>query len=617
MTRKPIDSPSFRYTSEKGDGQAMSDIFISYSREEHVRARQFAEALAHEGYSVWWDVTLRSGEAFDEAIERALRAAKAIVVLWSKKSVVSRWVRAEATLADRQGTLVPVMIEPCERPIMFELTQTIDLSDWAGDRADTRWQRLMSDLRHFVVRLTVPLPAAVLSDKPALRKHDARPSVLVLPFINMSGDPEQEYFSDGVTEDIIIDLGKTTALSVVARNTAFGYKGRTLAAARLAQELHVGYLLEGTVRKSGRHVRITAQLSSTSADTQIWAERFDRELSDIFAIQDEISRAIVQALSLKLAPTIARAQESAPTSSGEAYELYLMARQFHQGQQERHYALIVRLCERAVQIDPGYARAWALMSIAQGDVRRLFGSPHNGRRAAERAIALDPVLAEGHAGLARALFDEGDHEASLQASLRSLSFDRSCEEGLTQAAYASLALGRSIDAIRYYEGAIAVNPDALRAVGMVTQAYRDAGQSENELAAARRLLALVERVVAVAPDHGHALGWGVAALSCLQDAQRAKDWARRALFVDPENILLRHNLACSVIRLGEIDFALGLLENVVLNYSEGQLLWMDRDSDFDTVRDTPRFMSMMANARAKLAKASPDRAIAADQTLQD
>jgi adenylate cyclase len=586
----------------------VSDIFISYSREEQVRARQFAEALEHEGYSVWWDVTLRSGEAFDEAIERALRAAKAIIVLWSKKSVVSRWVRAEATLADRQGTLVPVMIELCERPIMFELTQTIDLSDWAGDLADPRWQTLLSDLRHFVVRLTAPLQAAAPVSKAPPPKHDARPSVLVLPFINMSGDPEQEYFSDGVTEDIIIDLGKTNALSVVARNTAFGYKGRTLAAARLGQELRVGYILEGTVRKSGKHVRITAQLSSTAADTQVWAERFDRELDDIFVIQDEISRAIVQALSLKLAPTVARALESSPTSSGEAYELYLMARQFDLGQQERHYALIVRLCERAVEIDPAYARAWALMSIAQADVRRLFGSPHNGRRSAERAITLDPALAEGHAGLARALFDEGDHEASLQACLRSLDLDHSCEQGLTQAGYASLALGRPIDAIRYYEGAIAVNPDALRAVGMVTQAYRDAGQAENELAAARRLLALVERIVAVAPDHGHALGWGVGALSSLGDGQRAKDWARRALLVDPENILLRHNLACSVIRLGEVDFALGLLENIVMNYSEGQLLWMDRDSDFDKIRYNPRFVSMMTQARAKVAKAIPDLA---------
>src|SRR3954468_11157735 len=202
----------------------MADIFISYSRDDRARARQFADAFEREGYSVWWDETLRSGEAFDEVIERALRAAKATVVLWSKKSTVSRWVRAEATLADRGGTLVPVMIEPCERPIMFELTQTLDLSNWAGERTDPRWQSLLADLRHFVAKLTAPQPTAVPAEKARPAKQDGRPSVLVLPFINMSGDPEQEYFSDGVTEDIIIDLGKTNALSVVARNSAFAYK---------------------------------------------------------------------------------------------------------------------------------------------------------------------------------------------------------------------------------------------------------------------------------------------------------------------------------------------------------------------------------------------------------
>ena len=583
----------------------MHDIFISYSREEQAEARVFADAFEREGYSVWWDVTLRSGDAFDEAIERALREAKAVVVLWSRKSVVSRWVRAEATLADRNKSLLPVMIEPCDRPIMFELTHTIDLTGWSGESTHVRWRALLDDLRHFVTRLTKPQPAPASEAALATAKPDGRPSVLVLPFINMSGDPEQEYFSDGVTEDIIIDLFRRPYLSVVARNTAFGYKGRTVSATKLGQELKCSHILEGTVRKAGNRVRITAQLSNASADKQIWAERYDRNLDDIFTIQDEISKAIVEALSIRIGLERSKAPESPPTSSGEAYELYLMARQFHAGQQERHYALIVRLCRRAVELDPAYARAWALMSIAQADVRRLFGSREYGRAAAERAIELDPMLAEGHAGLARALFDEGTHQGSLEACLRALQIDPSCDQALTQAGYACLALGRPLDAIRYYEGAIAAEPGNLRAVGMVTQAYRDTQQRENSLAAARRLLSLVERIVAETPDHGHALGFGTTALALLGETQRAKDWARRALMVDPDNILLRHNIACSMIAIGEIDMALGLLENQVMSYSKGQLIWMDRDTDFDRIRDHPKFLDMMAKAHAKFASTTP------------
>src|SRR5262245_11867638 len=117
----------------------MADVFLSYNREDQTTARRFAEAFEAHSLSVWWDVTLRPGEAYDEVTEKALRTARAVVVLWSKKSVESRWVRAEATLAQRNGTFVPVMIEPCERPIMFELTQSAELFDWHGDVADKRW----------------------------------------------------------------------------------------------------------------------------------------------------------------------------------------------------------------------------------------------------------------------------------------------------------------------------------------------------------------------------------------------------------------------------------------------------------------------------------------------
>jgi len=126
------------------------DIFISYSREERPAARHFAESLAQEGFTVWWDAVLRSGQTFDEVIEKELRAAKAVVVLWSRRSVASRWVRAEATLADRSDKLVPVIIEACDRPIIFELTHAADLADWTGDTSDPRWQTLISDLRRLV-----------------------------------------------------------------------------------------------------------------------------------------------------------------------------------------------------------------------------------------------------------------------------------------------------------------------------------------------------------------------------------------------------------------------------------------------------------------------------------
>lgn len=163
---------------------SVTDIFLSYARQDRASARIFAECLGEEGFRVWWDASLHSGETFDEVIEQRLRDAKAVVVLWSPRSVASRWVRAEATLADRRNKLVPAIIEPCDRPIVFELTHTSELSEWQGDRSDPRWRTFVEDLNRLVRAVpehvapetqapkTAPAPAA--SQAPAGR-HPLRP----------------------------------------------------------------------------------------------------------------------------------------------------------------------------------------------------------------------------------------------------------------------------------------------------------------------------------------------------------------------------------------------------------------------------------------------------------
>jgi hypothetical protein len=163
-----------------------NDIFISYSREERASARQFAECFAREGFSVWWDAVLRSGQTFDEVIEQELRAAKAVVVLWSPRSVRSRWVRAEATLADRSNKLVPIIIEPCDLPIIFELTHAAELSQWSGDTSDVRWQTLVSDLRRMVGTSEQPAADVPVVD-PAPAKASAEPAAPAAPPASSGG----------------------------------------------------------------------------------------------------------------------------------------------------------------------------------------------------------------------------------------------------------------------------------------------------------------------------------------------------------------------------------------------------------------------------------------------
>ena len=569
----------------------MADVFISYAREDAESARRFAEGFQSAGLSVWWDDALRSGEVFDESIERALREAKAVVVLWSPSSVASRWVRAEATQADRNRTLVPVTIEACQRPIIFELTHTADLSRWRGDRDDRAWQGLVADVLRLVEIQSAPCDVragnAIVSTpiRPADVAPPSRPGVVILPFVNMSGDPEQEYFSDGVTEDIITDLGRVSALSVASRNAAFSYKGKTVAPAQLARALKVTHVLEGSVRKAGNRVRITAQLLDAATDTQVWAERYDRTLDDIFAIQDDISKAIVAALKVKLLPAEKAAIEQRSTSNSEAYELFLMARGFHRKGSERLKPMILRICRRVVELDPGFAKGWALMSLAEAEMsqRGVEGySIESARVSAERAIAADPTVAEGYAALSeamvRGLLEQEPVESVLETALK---LDPDCYEA--HALAGAVAIGkRAYDAaIMHFERAIELDPDAYWPAGMVVQAYEALGE----------------------PDHSGALGFLVTSLAGLGQAERAREWTKRALLFDPDNARLHYNLACAMARLQDADSAVDLIEPWIDKVSQGWVLWMQRDNSLDPIREHPRFVALMARGARRLGSA--------------
>ncbi|HEY3585215.1 MAG TPA: tetratricopeptide repeat protein [Casimicrobiaceae bacterium] len=427
-------------------------------------------------------------------------------------------------------------------------------------------------------------------------------SICVLPFANMSGDPEQEYFSDGITEDIITDLSKVGALSVVSRNTAFSYKAKHVDIAQVARQMHVSYVLEGSVRKSGNRVRITAQLIDGASDSHVWAERYDRDLNDIFALQDEISEAIVGALKLRLLPSERKAIEQRSTTNPEAYKLYLMARKYNAMGNSRHRDITVRFCQRAVAIDPGYARAWALLAICQANHRMVnVGTGDTGWDAAERALALSPDLAEAHAAKGRILGDAGRYDEALDAHANAMRLDPEGYEVNAAAARCYIPMRRYAEAAACLERAATAIDADFWALGMAIQCYEALGDEEAMRNAARRALERVEKVVAAEPDHGLAIGWGVSALVALKERDRAKEWTERAMLLEPDNLNLRYNLACAMVSLAETDLALELLEPVLERAQRHNLTWFATDNSLDAIRDEPRLHAMLAKAEARLA----------------
>jgi adenylate cyclase len=585
----------------------MADVFVSYSRSDKARVAPLVAAIQAKGWSVWWDPAIDAGQQFDDQIDAELQAASAVLVVWTPTSVASRWVRGEARDAAERGILVPARFEEARLPIDVRAIQTTDLDRWGEDPASAPFQDLLRSLESVIKRQRAQQSRSAARSTPAAAAVAVpRLAICVLPFANMSGDQEQEYFSDGITEDIITDLSKVSALAVVSRNSAFMYKGKHVDVPKLARELKVGHVLEGSVRKAGGRVRITAQLVDGASNDHVWAERYDRDLNDIFALQAEISEAIVKALKLKLLPEEKKAIEQRGTDNVDAYNLYLMARQSYVTGHEadaRRAEVITRLCRRAVEIDPGYARAWALMATGQMILRFVHGRRgDDGLIPAERALALDANLAEAHAVKARILAQHGRHDEAAAEIEVALRLNPESYEVNRSAAYLRFRQQRLDEAIRYYEKAMALMETDLNSGSMLACCYTAVGNSQAAVRVAQITLSRTEKTLAQDPNNAAAMAYGANALATLGEAERAKDWISRALLIDPDNMNARYNFACVLTtRLKDPDAALDLLSPVFETLATGFLNHAKADPDLDPLREDPRFRAMVAAAETRLA----------------
>jgi adenylate cyclase len=580
----------------------MADVFVSYARSDKARVAPLVAAVEAQRWSVWWDPEIAPGQEFDGRIEAELKAAKVVLVVWTPTSVVSRWVRGEAREAADLGKLVPVRFDGASLPMDVRAIHTTDLDSWGEDPASPSCQALLRAIAAMMAGQPVTATGAV-----AAPGAPGRLAICVLPFANMSGDPEQEYFSDGITEDIITDLSKVSALSVIARNSAFMYKGRSVDVTKVARELDVSHVLEGSVRKSGGRVRITAQLVKGSSNDHVWAERYDRDLNDIFALQDEISEAIVKALKLKLLPEEKKAIEQRGTTNLDAYNLYLMARQNYATgieQDPRRAEASVRLCRRAVEIDLGYALAWALMALGQMLLHFAHGKRgDDGMVAAERALELDADLAEAHAVKARILSQYGRHaEASAEIEV-ALRLDPESYEVNKSAAYLCVRQHQLDDAIRYYEKSMMLMDTDVNSPSMLVTCYAAVGNAEGVERAAHIALARAEKILAQDQNNGAAMGYGVVALASLRQVERTKEWINRALLIDPDNMNMRYNFGCALTTLGEIEPAIDILRQAFETAHIDRLNHAKVDPDLDPLRDDPRFEAMMVEAETRIAAA--------------
>jgi adenylate cyclase len=340
----------------------MSDVFVSYKRENLAAVGRLVEALRAEGIGVWWDQDIAPNAAWEATIERELAAAKLVIVAWSPAAVASDNVKAEARRARGQGRLLQVFVEPCDPPLFFGERQGVDLKEWTGAVSDAAFRSLLEAVRAGLETASAPSAEPVsLADAapPALPR---KPSLAVMPFANLSGDPEQEYFADGMVVEIVAALSRIRSIFVIASASSLSLKGKGLSPEEAARQLGVRFVLEGSVRKSGDRVRIAVQLIDAAQRAQIWTDRFDDTLEDVFALQDRVALSAAG----RIEPTVLTAEiqraGARPTENMGSYDLYLRSLPPTLTYSKDGMLQALDLLDRAIALDPGFAAA--LMSAA-------------------------------------------------------------------------------------------------------------------------------------------------------------------------------------------------------------------------------------------------------------
>jgi len=380
----------------------MADIFFSYAAEDRDRIEPLVKALQGEGWSVWWDRELVAGPSFDEKIEEELDAARCVVVAWSKNSIKSRWCRTEANEGLERQVLVPMTIDEVRPPLAFRSSQTASLNGWPQEPGEL--DALLSGIRQCLG----------VSSRVSTKPDSEMKSIAVLPFVNMSSDPEQEYFVDGLTEDLIDRLAKHASLRVIARTSSFYFKNRADDVRAIGARLGVTHLVEGSVRRVGTKIRITAQLVRTDDGSHEWSEHYDRELEDVFTLQDEITKEVTHQLTnLLIQP--ATTYQPKP----EAYDEYLKGQTWLRKYSYSGSKRARSFFDRAIDADPCYAEAYAAAagaSLMEG-LYSVEDEPEPLERAEDyvaKALSLDRHLATALLGKAKILRQRHfDHQGAL------------------------------------------------------------------------------------------------------------------------------------------------------------------------------------------------------------
>lgn len=430
---------------------------------------------------------------------------------------------------------------------------------------------------------------------------DGRPAIAVLPFTNESGGAESEYFSDGFSEEILNLLARLPSLKVATRSSSFIFKGIEPGITRLARELDVESVLEGSIQREGGRVRVNAYLVDASSESRLWSETYDRERQEVLSIQHDIASHVTEALRLKLSHKEQRDLGRMATANTEAHDRYLRGRSHMQAMTQREYEQAIAMYREAVGLDGKYAPAWAGIADAYSHMYRYAdASPDNARmalEAADRAVELDPDSSSARASRGLAMFICGRFRAAERELEKAIGLNPNLFEPYFYSGIAFTSQGRYEKAAEMYRKAISVDRTDYLPVIYLAQAYASLGRKHEEMRARRASIELIERHIAMNPGDTRALCIGANQYGSAGEVEKGLRMAEKALARGGDEPLVLYNIACFFALRGDRARALDLLESAI-GRGWGDKAWLETDSDLDSLRGDARFVSLLNRVEA-------------------
>lgn len=434
------------------------------------------------------------------------------------------------------------------------------------------------------------------------KTQPSQPAIAVLAFEDMSPAKDQEYFCDGIAEEIINDLAQVGGLRVASRTSSFAYKGSREDIRTIGRKLGVRSVLEGSVRRTDSRIRITSQLIDVEDGYHLWTEKYDRELEDVFAIQEEIAHSIAQALKVELTDDEKHTIEQAPTRSIEAYDFYLRGRRFFYRHTRKYTNHAIEMFSRAIEKDPSYARAYSGKADCHSYLYWYFGGStadlEQAEKDSETGLKLDPTLSETHAASGLALSLSKRFEEAEQAFEKAIELNLNLFEAYYFYARACFVQGKYEQAKDLYLKASRVNPTDYQSPALLAFLYKTMDQEEKMLPVLHEARDKVEQHLALNPDDSRAIYLGADVLIRLGEKQKAMEFVKRLAATERDEPYLLYGVACLYSLIGKPDEAVFYLTKSV----EGgfaHLQYLEKDSDFDPIREHPGYKRLIRDLKMR------------------